>query len=114
MSLSMLRTKAQEESTYVIDIAFVDELGAAVAPDTMTWSLTNRQGEIINSRDGVSIGSPSSTETLVLKGDDLAIVGDKEVMRIMTFEGTYTSTNGAGLPLRDEVGFLLEPLIVVS
>lgn len=94
-------TTAVEKSTYVVDLSFTDEDGTAVVPDTITWSIRDNAGNIVNSRDAVS-ATPASTVTIVLSGDDLAYDAYTKTARTLTIEATYTSTAGAGLPLKDE------------
>jgi hypothetical protein len=104
-----------EKSTAVITVSFSDEDGNAVAPDSMTWTLTDRNGNVINSRQDVVLSSPTSTEVIVLSGDDLQIVdSDDDGVRILTFEGTYTSALGSGLPLVDACSFVVENLKAVT
>ncbi len=79
LPVSILDTKASEEGTYAIDeIQFLDsqDTPVAVIPETgsVTWCLTNKNGDIINSREDVPITS-SSSMTIVLSGDDLAVDG---------------------------------------
>ena len=75
----ILDTNASEEGTYAIDdIQFLDSQDPPVAitpeADSVTWCLTDKNGNIINSRENVPITSASSM-TIVLSGDDLAISG---------------------------------------
>jgi hypothetical protein len=105
-----LSVDAIEESTYVITAAFTDEDDNPVAPNTgLVWHLTNPDGDIVNSREDVSI-TPATTVTVVLQGDDLAIASDIE-KRIFTIEGTYDSTLGAGLLLKDAARFNVVSLV---
>jgi hypothetical protein len=101
-------TKAVEEGTYVITASFYDEDGNAVSPDTMAWSLTDKDGTIINSREDVAISSPGTSENIVLSGNDLAITDDghSEQVRYLVMEGTYTSALGT-LPLKDQCTFYI-------
>lgn len=107
-----LSVDAVEQSTYVVTIAFTDEDGNAVAPDTATWTLTDDEGTVINLRQDVTISSPSATEEVLLTGDDLAITDTYSPRRIFTIEATYTSgTFGAGLPLTGAAQFTVERLV---
>ena len=110
---AIIAAAAREESTFVIACAFKDETGTAVAPTTMTWTLTDTDGNIINSREDVSIASPSSSENIVLGGSDLAIIDGDRIL-VLTLEGTYTSTNGSGLALKDQVRFTVKDLKAVT
>jgi len=114
MATTILSTKAKKNGTFVITVDFTDEDGSTLTPTTMTWTLSNPAGETVNSRVDVNIESPSSSEDIVLSGDDLAIPeSSREVLRVLTLEGTYTSSYGAGLPFKDQVHFWIEDLDAV-
>jgi len=101
-----LSTKAVEQSTFVVSATFTDENGDSVVPNTLQWSLVDRKGNVVNDRKDVSVSSPSSTEDIVLSSADLKIDKDREqVSRWVVFEGTYDSTLGSDLPLKDQVEF---------
>lgn len=90
---------ANEGSTAQVTVALKDQGGVAFTPVTLTWSLYDGGGNIVNSRSGVVL-TPASTVTVVLSGDDLAMVNEnleKEV-RTIKFEGTYDSGAYTGLP----------------
>lgn len=110
-----LTTKATEESTYVITAAFTDEDGSAVTPkDGTVWSLYDRGGNVINSRQDVAIVAATSVD-IVLSGDDLQITGvSDDGVRKLTIEGTYDSSLGSDLPLNDECTFSIEDLVGVT
>jgi len=110
---AIISAAAREQSTFVITCAFKDETGAAVAPTTMAWSLTDTDGTVINSRTDVAISSPTATENIVLGGDDLTIINGDRIL-ILTLEGTYTSTNGSGLALKEQVRFTVKDLKAVT
>ena len=87
LPVEILDTNASEEGTYAIDeIQFLDsqDTPVAITPEvgSVTWCLTDKNGDIINSREDVPITSASSM-TIVLSGDDLAVSGsaDKHVTR---------------------------------
>lgn len=99
-----LTADAIEQSTYVITASFTDEDGAAVTPNAgLKWHLTDKNGTHINSRQDVTI-TPASTITILLKGADLAIDEDKTT-RYLTIEGTYDSSLGSALPIKEQVQF---------
>jgi len=106
-----LTVSAVEESTYIVSAAFTDEDGTAVTPSTVTWTLTDMDGTIINSREDVS-ETPASTVYIVLTGDDLAVTGTRT--RTVTVSATYDSTYGTGLSLKAAAVFNLENLISIS
>lgn len=102
-----------EKATAVIVVAFTDEDGAAMTPETLTWTLTDLNGNIIHGRDAESI-TPNTSVDIILSGDDLAIPNHSLLKRIITIEGTYNSSYGTGLPLKDQVIFTINDLVVVS
>jgi len=109
-------SEAIEESTFVITAAFTDEEGDAVAPTAATWTLSDKQGTIINSREDVAISDPTAIENIVLSGDDLAFQDGerKTAKRVLTVEWTYDSDLGTGLPGKDKYEFKVTDLVVVT
>lgn len=108
---SKLDINAKDQSTFVITLTFKDEDGNLVAPDTAKWTLTDKDGNVINNRQDVEIVSPSSVEEIVLKGDDLKYSDGS--IRILAIEATYTSSLGTGLPLNDSITFAVEDIKAV-
>jgi hypothetical protein len=106
-----LTTEAVEQSTFAIVAAFTDDAGAAVVPNSgLTWTLTDVAGNVVNSRDAVSISS-ASTITIVLHGADLALSSSfRDNKRLLTIEGTYNSSLGSNLEIRDQVLFTIADL----
>lgn len=105
---------AHERGTYVLNIACTDDgnSNVAIAPTTLTWTLLNKFGDIINSREDVAIDTPTSSEDVVLSGADLALVHGEtadKVIRVFIVEGTYDcDLTGGELPLRAREYFTLE------
>lgn len=111
MSRIVLAVEAVEQSTLAVNISFRDEDGAAVVPDSATWSLTNGYGVVVNSRTAISLAPLASTVTVVLTGADLAMLdGQDDGKRLLLVEAAYSSTLGAGLNLREEIEFTIRPL----
>lgn len=111
--ISTLTTRAKENSTYVITVTFTDEDGDAVVPTSITWSLTDKSGNVINDREDVAVAVPASSVDVVLSGADLAVGTATAVQRYFLVEATYNSDLGTGLPLNDECIFLLDGLVEV-
>ena len=111
-----ITTAAVEKSTYVVEAAFKDEDGTAITPDTLTWTLTDPEGNVRNNRENVSVSNPSSTQAIVLKGKDLKMKSQSNYKedRILTINATYTSTYGSGLPLKDSCRFPIYNLEAIS
>lgn len=118
MSVEVITTDtANEEGTAVFQCVFRDEDNNLVVPQTMTWTLTDIEGTVINSREDVAISPLNSTVYIVMSGDDLALQSGEsghQVERLLTLEGTYNSTYGNDLPLKEERLFYITNLTVVS
>ena len=125
-----LDTDANEQSTFVVIAPFKDESGAAVTPNTgLTWSLFRLDGTVVNSRTDVSI-TPGASVAIVLSDADLEIFADDPVeevyihgigmmtmqygIRVVSVSGTYNSSAGNNLPIKDQVLFRVVNLIGVS
>jgi len=117
MAVAKLSVKAVEESSYLIQVLFKDGDGNAVVPNAVTWTLTDVEGNVINSRTAV-VATPASTVNILLSGDDLALgvtVGHvKRIKRILTIQATYTSSYGVNLPLKSSVEFEVENLVIIT
>lgn len=66
-------TTVPEESTLFQSVAFKESDGTPVLPTSATWTLSDCEGNIINSRQDVAFPSLDYTVTITLSGDDLAI-----------------------------------------
>lgn len=105
---------AVEKSSYFPIAAFFDEEDAPEDVKTLTWTLTDIFGNIINDRDAVVVTNPSSVETVVLSDGDLAVFGDNDrLQRLITFEATYDSDLGNDLPLKGVGEFTIIPLVAI-
>lgn len=106
--------KADDQSTFGVDVTFTDTDGSAVTPhDGLVWTLTDHLGNVINNRLNEAIDS-APTVTVPLSGDDLKY--SDAVERVVTIVGTYDSqTLGSNLPIRKQVRFSIEePVTVVT
>jgi hypothetical protein len=95
-----LTPNALEDSTYVVTAAFTDEDGIAVVPNTVTWSLKDKEGSVINEKSAES-ETPASSVDIVLSGNDLDPGSpDSDVgVILLTVTADYDSALGSGLPL---------------
>ena len=105
---------APEEGTKVFDVDFYDEDDTPVAPNELTKTLTDLNGNIINSIDDVVVGGLASSMTFVLQGNDLAIPVAGMVGRVFTLEGTYDSSLGTDMPLKVEIIFKIKEMVGVT
>ena len=106
-------SNAIEQSTYIVAVTFSDEDGSSLVPETVTWTLTDTKGTVVNDREDVSI-TPAATVNIVLSADDLAVIDGMTNKRIVTVEATYNSAYGTGLPLNARATFTIEDLVKIS
>lgn len=107
-----LDVTANEKSTMVVTVSFTDHTGAAVTPNAgLNWTLTDEQGNVVNSRDAVTL-TPHDHITIVLHGNDLIALPGSEKL-ILTIEGTYDSSIGNGLEIKEQASFAVANLIAV-
>ena len=110
--------EAVEESTIAITIDFEDEDGDAVVPTEAKWTLTNDDGDVVDTRERVNISSLASSVDVVLKGSNLQILsgesGDRFATRRFLIEAKYNSSLGTGLPLNESCTFPVRNLKYVS
>lgn len=84
-----------EGGTVIMKCSFFDGNDNAVTPNTLTYSLKDISGSIINTKDTVSI-TPDTVVHVALSGDDLPYG------RVyFELNGEYDSTYGTGLKLHD-------------
>lgn len=109
------RPEAVERSTFAPLVTFTDSAGQPVTPDSVRWSLSTLAGAIVNGRSLV-VATPAPALAIVLSGADLQLLDGEidNVGRLLTVQATYTSTEGAGLPLNEEIHFELRGLKVVT
>jgi hypothetical protein len=114
MITTLITTEPAEEGTAIITASFADEDGDAVAPNvgTLTWTLTDRDGVVVNSRSAVAIASAASV-TVVLSANDLDITTYGRY-RVITFQGLYNSSLGNNLPIKIQGKFSIEAFVAVT
>ena len=105
----LLSEPANERSSYPVRVEFREHLPDGttplVTPASVTWSLVNAAGGIVNARDAV-VATAASAITIVLHGADLALAGTQDEERRLTVRATYDSeTYGDGLELTEEFVF---------
>lgn len=88
-----------DQSTAIVTCAFCDGAGEAITPTSVTWTLSDLFGNIVNSRENVSI-TPAASVSIVLSGNDLKYADGKN--RYLLVEALYNSTLGSDLPLKEE------------
>jgi hypothetical protein len=113
-----LAEKAVEGSTFVILVEFneraPDGTYTPFVPNSgLTWDLSDKDGNPINSRSDEPIDPPAQSVKIVLSGNDLKTFPGKTTRRYVTVKGTYNGVGGNDLPLIDEASFQIENLIGV-
>jgi hypothetical protein len=98
--------KAPELGSYPIQVQVFDSNDSTIIPDSATWSLFDKRGNIINARENIIV-TPEAITNILLSGNDLKI-GSFGFDRFLLFEFTYTSTFGAGIPDNEKLFFQIE------
>jgi len=112
MTTTITVMPAEKATAKVTVSSFTDESDTAVTPTAITWTLTDRLGNVINNRSAVSV-TPASSVSFLLTGNDLAI-GDNGKQRVITIAATYNSTLGNGLIARAQAYFTIEDMVALS
>jgi len=104
MAISTLSTVAKEGGTCILTLTFLDEDGNAVTPTSATWTLTDSDGAVVNSRLNVVISALGPTASIVLTGNDLPSGSHYLEELLLTVNAVYDSVAyGNGLPLIGQV-----------
>lgn len=108
-------TSVQEQSTLVVKVDFVDEFSDPVTPTAITWTLTDKNGNVMNTLEDEAISSPASTIYIAMSGSDLSIAtGEtKPYTRYLLVKAVYDSTYGDSLAFKDQLKFKLDNMIGV-
>ena len=105
-------TFAGEESTFAITVTGKDSAGATIsasAISSMTWTLTDGFGVVINDREDEEITPVANPKDIVLSGDDLSkSESGTRSKRILLVKAIYTGSLGADLPLNGQYVFYVE------
>ena len=103
-----------EEGTAIFRLIFKDENGNLIAPTTLNWDLTALDGTILAYNQSIAV--PAATYYLPVYGAHLRILDGESSYgeRLITFRGTYNSSNGSGLPLRKQIAFRVQNLRMVG
>jgi hypothetical protein len=83
-----------------------------MTPKTATWSLRDKNGNIVHDRSAQTLIVTAGNAAIVLKGCDLicgSIGRNEECTRTVIVEGTYDSTYGEDLPFIEEATFSIRP-----
>lgn len=114
MPATRITVHAREENTYHISCQFSDENSVTCTAETLTWTLTDMDGNIINGRDGVAVSPASTTETITLTPTDTTIVSGQNNQRLFLVEWTYDSDYGTGLTGKKQAIFIIDDLLHIT
>lgn len=108
-----ISVKPMQEGSAFVTVTFADENGDPVTPNTgtLTWTLTDRSGNVVNMRDQVPVAEDASV-TIVVSGDDLAKTS-KGLIRVILFECEYDSSEGDDIPLKTQGSFSIEEVLAL-
>ena len=103
---------ADEKSTLTLETKVTDVYGVPVTPTVAAWTLTNREGDVINSRSGISM-TPSESMIVDVAGDDLLIEdqSNKREYRLFT---VITDRGDVAKPQTLETAFWVRNLKVIT
>jgi len=105
--MQVMVEKAIEGSSFFATVTYKDEDGNAITPNNAYWSLRTMDGTVVNSRTSVEITTPTTSDVIVLQGDDLER-GDDDGKRLVVVWGEYDSANGTDLPFVVQAAFDIE------
>ena len=112
----IISTVAEEKGTISFYVAFTDEDGQGVTPNSITYTLTDADGTVINSLEDESV-TPDEGVYITLSGDDLALqTGEtaRLVARHLLVEAVVDTNRGSNLPIKREAHFVIENLTAVT
>lgn len=102
---------AKEQGSFLVNHTFLDLSGTAVTPSTITWSLSDRDGNIINSREDESYTPSAENFNVVLEGDDLVLGDPDDNIRIVTINAVFTDPTYGAKPYIEEIRFYIDNLV---
>ena len=91
-------TLVLERSTAALVASFRDEAGELITPTAINWTVTDGDGNVINSREEQDV-APDNSVTIVLTGDDLAVSPGDDGRRQVIVRATYDGSLGDDLPI---------------
>jgi len=106
-----LTTSANERSTLVVTPTFVDSDGVEITPTSLTWSLLDSSGNVINSRSDVVVASLSGDIDIYLFGPDLIILPGEistHTERHLVLKATWLENGSIEYPIVQEFIFFVK------
>ena len=69
LNIDYLSQDAEEGGTFPISVSFTDQEYGPATVTAIKWRLTDKDGNVINGRSGVSV-TPADPTVITLEGDD--------------------------------------------
>jgi hypothetical protein len=114
MGITIRKPKVPEGGSCVVKCSFDDEDGVAVTPKSIDWTLSDKNGEVINLLDAVPFTSPATSIDVLLEGADLQVLTDErhlpEVARKFLIHYVYDSSIGSDVDQNEQLTFWVENL----
>src|SRR5208337_1465156 len=82
---------AISKSAFGVLVAFLDENGNPVTPSSVTWTLTDATGALINGRLNQIVPAAQAV-TIGLSGEDIDYATTMSKRRVLTVTALYNST----------------------
>jgi hypothetical protein len=104
--------EVREKSTQTFKVTVTDEFGNAVTPTVATYTLSNRDGDIINNVEDEAI-TPAEEMWVTVAGDDLELESqaNEREYRLLTVE---TDQGNVNKPENLQVAFWVKNLTVIT
>lgn len=98
-----IKSNAKEGSNKTYEFTFKDSGGSSITPDSVRWTLTNKDREIINNRRHIVV-TPGAPTVITLSGNDLRCTeSGPHADRLLLVEGM-----SGGVPIVEEFSFKIE------
>jgi len=107
---------AMRESSFFIKVELKDSAGSSVTPTSLSWTLVNEIGAVVNSKNA-QVLTPASAMYILLEGDDLAIQDEdnESEIRYILLTGVYDDIRKSGAVFKDTIMFsIINPIPEVA
>jgi len=98
-----------ERGSADIPVSFA-KAGVSVVPTSITYSVSDADGTIINAVSNVSVVTPATAITITLSGTDLSVLDTYNIDRVLTVKAIY---GGSSTPQNAEATFTIDRLVNV-
>ena len=95
-----ITTEVLNGKAKIFTLAFTDDTGTTVVPDSATYSLLNGDGDAVDSLSDQAL-TPATTITVVISGTANSLLTDTSRKRVFKVDWVYTSDAGSGIKAGD-------------